>query len=930
MKTKKLYVLLLLLCLYGAVSYGQNLVLDTAVKSGQLANGLRYYIRQNNSSAGYADFHLIQHVGSAQEEDQERGMAHFLEHMAFNGTKHFPGNTLVSTLEKRGIRFGSNINAATGYDHTIFRLTDIPVRTGSLLDTALLILFDWSSNITNNDNDIEAERGIIQEEWRTRTVANLRVLDTGIFPILYAGTPYADRIPIGRMKVVTTFKPQQLRDFFQKWYRPDLQTLVIVGNVNVGDVERKLQALFGTIPARRDSIIFKDTRIPDNGKPIVARATDPELQDIQLSIHWKLPEVTDREKKTDAYLRTDLKHKIIANLLANRFWRIIEEEKILYHTPTVLISNYQGLGSRPTLTINVSPKQKDSVDITQLLKQILTETERLKRYGIMEKEWRDLQQDLFGYLDRQNFQNQQEKGNFELGLKMIQSLTQQEPILDLEWKNNFDKRLYQELTVPELNQQLRLMLDTVNQAFVLTGPEKDRGRLPEATQIIQLLGDLKEENLVPYNYMKKPEKSLPPVRRKKGRVVRTRSQPFGFVEWTLSNGARVQYRQTDKKDDYHYIWAWSPGGMSVIKESDLPAALAMNSIINQEPPQLPEDKNEKINFKVDSYIETLGGRSRHIKSFLQLLHVRMSGLEKHPQVFQRYMDAKLKALDMKVDPKRIFQDTLNAIISNNNPRSMISLEDPKVLEQVDYDKIVRLYQERFGDAGDFNFFIAGPSFPDSMKIWVEQYIGSLPSSTKREEMQDHQAYPPHGLTKKQVSASMAIPQSTVTIGYTGMLEMNIYNQLMMDYLEGVLELTYTEKMREQEGGTYGVSVDAAIYNFPKGYFIFQLNFDTSPELKEKMMGIAYSEIKQLLENGPEERYMQKVKEGLLNRYQQEQVRTKNSEYWIDKAWMLQLYGLDARIDYEKLVKEVTQDNLQRFAKHVLGTGNRIEVVMDPK
>lgn len=296
-KTKKLYILLLLHCLYSAVSYGQDLVLDTAVKSGQLTNGLRYYIRQNNSSAGYADFHLIQHVGSAQEEEQERGMAHFLEHMAFNGTKHFPDNTLVSTLEKRGIRFGSNINAVTGYDHTIFRLTDILVRTGSLLDTAMLILFDWSSNITNNDSDIEAERGIIQEEWRTRTVANLRVLDTGIFPILYAGTPYADRIPIGRMEVVTTFKPQQLRDFFQKWYRPDLQTLVIVGDVDVGDVERKLQALFGTIPARRDSIIFKDTRIPDNVKPIVARATDPELQDIQLSIHWKLPEVSDREKK---------------------------------------------------------------------------------------------------------------------------------------------------------------------------------------------------------------------------------------------------------------------------------------------------------------------------------------------------------------------------------------------------------------------------------------------------------------------------------------------------------------------------------------------------------------------------------------------------------------------------------------------------------
>lgn len=929
-KTIILYFAILYSLCFMTHVYAQTPVPDPAVKTGQLANGLRYYLRHNEQTKGYADFHLIQAVGSAQQEEHERGLAHFLEHMAFNGTKHFPGNTLVSTLEQRGIRFGRNINAATGYDHTIYRLTDIPVQNTGLLDTILLVLLDWSAYINCEDQEIEEERGVIQEEWRTRSVASLRVLDTAIFPKLYAGSPYADRIPIGKMDVVMNFQPQVLRDFFHKWYRPDLQTIVVVGDLDMDELEQELITRFSSIPKRNDSAPLKDTRIPDNEKPIVAVATDPELQDIMVNIYWKLPEATAAEKGTVEYVRNGIVQRAIANLLANRFWKITEREKQLYNTPTVMVGNYAGLGNRYSFSISSRPRTRDNLDVTEVIKQLLLEAERFKRYGLTETELEEHRKDMLQYLDRQTVSNSQEKGNYEQGYRMVQSLTRGELILDPDWENNFRKQVYADLTVDMLNAEIQRMLDTVNMAFAITGPQKDRALLPDAAGIGRILQEVHQAALDPYVYTKKEEKSLPAVTRKKGKVTRSRERPFGFVEWTLSNGAKVQYRRTDNKDDYHYIWAHSPGGMSVISMEDLPSALAMNGIINQEAPKIPEAKNEAIEFKVDTHMETLGGRTRHIRLFLQLLHARMTGIEKIPHVFERYMDGKRRALQSWVDPKRIYQDTLNSLMRNNNPRSMLTLEDPKVLSQVDYDRILRLYRERFGNAGDFTFFITGPSPVDSMKLWVEQYIGSLPYSAKREQMLDHQSYPPKGITKKHFSVPMGIPQSTVTIGYTGMMPMNVYNQMMMEYLTGVLRLVYTEKMREQEAGTYGVGVSGTIYNFPKGYFIFQLGFDTAPEMKEKLMGIAYQEIERVLREGPEERYVQKVKESLISSHRQQLGAPRNAEYWIDKAWMLDLYGLDGRINYEELARGVTPASIRTFAEQVLGSGNRIEVVMNPK
>ncbi|AOM75949.1 M16 family metallopeptidase [Pedobacter steynii] len=933
MNKKTSYINLIILFTLVSTYYtaiAQSIPLEPRLRTGKLSNGLTYYLLHNDKPKGRADFYLVQKVGSVLEEENQRGLAHFLEHMAFNGTKHFPGKTLISELEKKGIRFGSNINASTGYDETIYRLTDIPINTQGIVDTALLVLYDWSGFIDNNDKDIDEERGIVREEWRTRSTGSIRVLENGIFPIIYAISPYANRIPIGTMEVVNNFKVQQLKEYYYKWYRPDLQAVIVVGDIDVQQIEIKLKKLFNTIPKHKNPSIRPEFNIPDNKTPIVAIATDPELADININVYWKLQNDPIGHKSTPDYYKIKMINKGIGNILMNRFSQLSSEAKSTYMGVNAIVDDFFVASGRQALSVSGMPRNKDSTAVA--LKGLLTEVERVKRFGFTEQELKIYKDNTLRLLEGE-YNGRSKRENFEYVLKCIANFTKNEPFANADWEYQQGKELIASLKLQELNTMVQSLLGDTNMVITITGPQQQKV-LPDKQGVLTIWETIKHLELQPYvaKSIRKID-PLPSIEVKGGKVVKTEQEPFGFVQWTLSNGAKVQFKKTDEKDGDLYIWGYSPGGLSVLNTSDLPSGLAMNSIINLGGLTDPERK-ASLTFKVDSYNETLGGKTSNLKNpevFFKLLYLKMTRIEEQTEVFEKYIESKRNELSKLLsNPKTIYMDTLNSIMNDHHPRALISLNEVKTLDKVDYDKIIRIYKERFGNAADFTFFITGNVKIDSIKLMVEKYIGSLPTLNIQEKMIDHYASPPKRNFKKHFKTLMKIPQSTVTIGYTGKMVMNVENQMMMEYLRGVLKLVYTEKMREKEGSTYGVGVYADIYNFPVGNFIFQIVFDTDPSKKEKLLQIVYDEIHEIITHGPAIENLTKVKQNLLEIYKQDSSQQKNAYYWIDKAWMLNVYGLDGGLDYEKMVLSVTPKNVQKFAKHIFNPENAIEIIMDPE
>lgn len=920
-----------LMCFFINICYAQNqaIVPDAKLRTGKLTNGLTYYIRHNDIPKNRADFYLVQRVGSILEKENQRGLAHFLEHMAFNGTKNFPGRMLIGELEKKGIKFGTNINASTGYDQTIYKLVDIPVTTNGIIDTALLILHDWSGFIINNDQDIEEERGVIREEWRTRSISTTRVLENGIFPVVFQGSAYANHIPIGSLQVINNFKPQELKDYYQKWYRPDLQAVIVVGNVDVDKIEAQLKNIFVDIPAPINAAKRMEFTIPDNKEPIIAIATDPELTDLKIEIHWKRDNFPKEKKSSLNYYKTAMLHQAIGTIITNRFSKMNEKNRQAYTSVSAIMDKFLVAESKSALTLNISPVNIDSAKAA--LRIILVEMERIKRFGFTAIDLENYKKNALHLLDRE-YSARSKRENFEYILKCIANFTENEPLADPEWDYQTRKQTISELLLDSINQVVQHSVGDANLVFVVTGPEKEKAKLPEKEEIIEIWRLGKKLKLSPYvsSYIEK--KTIPEINPTAGKVIKTEQKPFGFIQWTLSNGAKVQFKQTDEKDSDLYIWGYSPGGISVLNDEDLPSALAMNKIINQKGIVDPE-RNAVLTFNVNNYDESFGGKTSNLKeieTLFRLLYLRMTNIEKQEGVFERYMQIKKREVsDLSLNPKDIFLDTLNSIMANHHPRSLVSLKEPKTLEKVDYDKIIQIYKKRFENAGDFIFFIAGNVKPDRIKTLVEKYLGGLPSSNTKEKIKDHGMYPPKGVLKNHFKIAMETPQSTVTIGYTGKISLNLENQILMECLTGVLKIVYIDEMREKEGGTYRVGVNGEINKFPVERFIFQLNFDTDPAKEKKLIEIAYKRINDIRKNGPESEKLEKVKQNLLKVFH-EKVGDKNVYYWLEKAWMLQVYELDTRLNYENLVLAVTPKKIQDFAKMIFSQGNVIEVIMTKK
>ena len=934
MKKLNLFTTILLICisLIGFAQQAQQLPVDAKTRIGKLDNGLTYYIRKNNLPKNRGEFYIAQKVGSILEDENQRGLAHFLEHMCFNGTKHFPDNSLIKYLESIGVKFGENVNAYTALDETVYNLSNVPLTREGILDSALLVLHDWSGFVSLENKDIDDERGVIREEWRTRNTGSYRVMDAMIKEV-FANSQYANRLPIGSIDIINNFPYQQIKDYYKKWYRPDLQGIIVVGDVDVDKVEAKIKALFADIPKPVNPAPRTRFQVPNNIAPIVSVETDPEVQQTQLAVYYKHDAVPTEMKSTMNYYFMQVINDLVSTMFNARLFELSKKPTPPFAGARGGYGEFIVTPSKDCWSVSAAPRDNNEAETA--LRAIVRENERMRRFGFTASEFSRAKTELLrNYETAYNERDKQKNGSYVNECQQL--FLNNEPMPGIEFEYDLINKVIPNIPITAINKIAQSYVSDSNVVFTVSGPKKEGVNIPTKEQVLKIWNEVKNEKIEAYVDVvsDKPLLDKKPVA---GKVVKTEQKPFGYTQWTLSNGVKVLLKKTDYKKDQVIMSSYSPGGSSLVKDADLPSVLALNEVVrlggvgqfnSVELDKMLTGKIVSVGPSVSSMSEGMGGSAspKDFKTLMELTYLYFTQPRKDQDAFNSWVVRKKNQLEnAKQNPMDSFIDTLTTIITNHSPRG--KRMDLDMLKKVDYNKVFEIYKDRFADASDFTFFFTGNIDPDSVKSYVETYLGGLPSTNRKENFKDLGVYPPKGVVKNNFNKKLQVPKSTVFVAYTGEIPYTLENIVLMDYVESILNIIYTESIREKEGGSYGVSVNGDVSKLPKQRFTFQVYFDTDPAKRDRLTAIVYDEIKKLIADGPSEVNVNKAKEFMLKKHQED--LTENG-YWSGIIYNQMIMGIDNHTTIEKVTSSVTPDMIKEFAKKIFSQCNIVEVSMSPE
>jgi zinc protease len=943
---KKLYSLLIVCIVAVATMYAQQqpmplIPIDKDVRIGKLDNGLSYYIRKNNLPANQANFYIVQKVGSMQEEESQRGLAHFLEHMAFNGSKNFPndlqGKGIIPYLETIGVKFGQNLNAGTGFDNTTYNIDAVPTSRQSALDSCLLILHDWSNFLLLRDKDIEKERKIIHEEWRTRSDMNIRLLSAMLSDV-YAGSKYANRMPIGLMEVVDNFQPNVLRDYYHKWYRPDLQALVIVGDIDVDATEKKIKEMFADIakpvnPAER--VYFP---VPDNQEPIVSIATDKENPSTNILVFFKRDVVPVEQKKGMDYLIMSVMNDMIEQMLSNRLEELKQKEDPSFADAGASNGAYLIAKTKDAMQLEAVGKPGGT---NAAIETLIREANRVKEFGFTAGEYDRAKAVYMSNLEKIYNERDKQRNKFYIN-QYINHFLVNEPIPSIADRYTTIKQVINYIPLENLNQLAKSMITTNNRVVAIMGTDKEV--YPTQDDIKSLIKKVDEEKLTAYvdNTINEPLLQTLPI---KGKIVKEEKKQ-DVVVWTLSNGAKVVVNPTNYKDDEILISGYAPGGMSIMDKKYVSEMKLMGrrfaSVVGESPfvigglgkfsatdlKKVLAGKNVKMSFTIDRYNQEIAGSSnrKDLETAMQLLYLNFTGIRKDPSAYKSFVSRATAVLSNIVsNPMVEFSDSISSSFYLNNP--ILRFMNAKDVEMADYDTMLNLYRERFANAGDYVFTIVGNTEDATLKALVEQYIGSLPSTGKKATF-DKNAMPKRkGIYNNNFVRALQVPKASVALIYSGKLEYNLNNKIQMSAIEQILDIVLTNKIREKLGGTYGIDVMGELGRLPDGNFNVQLIFDTNPDRRVEMVNAIYAVIDELQKNGPTDEDVRKVKEFTLKQHAEDLKRNEYALKVLDNQYR---YNVDMKSNYQQYVEQLSTESLKKFAAAIFGQKNRIEVSLSSK
>ena len=905
--------------------------IDPNVRIGKLDNGLTYYIRHNELPEKRADFYIAQKVGSILEEENQRGLAHFLEHMCFNGTTNFPGKGIINWLETIGVRFGENLNAYTSIDETVYNINNVPVTRDGIVDSCLLILHDWANDLTLDPKEIDNERGVIHEEWRTGQGAMMRMYEQAL-PKAFEGSKYGHRLPIGTIEVIDNFPYQALRDYYEKWYRPDQQGIVVVGDIDVDKVEAKIKEIFSPIemPANAAERVYE--QVPDNKEPIITIAKDKEQPTTMIYIWHKHPATPNEAKGQLSYLVQNYMLSMIESMLNAR----LEELRQGANPPFI----NAGSGNNDFLlakTVEAFAGIAISKDdgIPTALATLIREIERARKFGFTTSEYARAKADYLRGLESAYNERDKMKNN-QYVQEYVRHFIDNEPIPGIETEYALMNRLAPNIPVEAINSILPQLIKDENIVINIFGPDKEGMVYPTEAEILDILNKTKAEEITAY-VDKVSDEPLMKETPKAGKIVKTEEGPFGSTALTLSNGVRVVVKNTDFKADEIRMRAFSPGGTSVFGTKEALQIKMLNAVAglgglgnfsNVDLEKVLAGKKASINASVSDLSEGLNGSCspKDLETMLQLVYLSFTAPRMDNDAFESFKQRTKAALaNQEADPSMALTDTLQREMYGNHP--MAGRVKADMIDQTDYNRIMEMYKDRFKEAGDFTFLFVGNINLEEAKPLIETYLGGLPTINRKENYQDIKLDIQKGTRKNLFEKQMETPKATVISIISGDCEYNLKNNLLMTMLSQTMSMVYLETVREKEGASYGVSAYGQLSRGTKDEAFFQIYFDTDPAKREKMEQIVMTELQKVANEGPRPEHLAKVKEFLLKKHIE---NVKENSYWLGQLNNYYWYNTDMNTNYEQLVNELTVEDVKNFTKALLDQGNIIEVTMTAK
>ena len=900
---------------------------DPLITLGQLDNGLRYYIRENGRPEQRAELRLVVKVGSVLEGDHQLGLAHFAEHMAFNGTRSFPKRELVKALESFGMRFGADINASTGFDETVYMLR-IPTDSEEIVTTAFQILEDWAQAVTFDAEEIDKERGVVIEEWRVGLGAGSRIRDQQ-FPILFQGSRYADRLPIGTLEVLEGFDHETLRSFYRDWYRPDLMAVVAVGDLEAERVEQLVHQHFDGLTNPAQPRPRPRYMIPEHDETRFAFATDREATSSSVAVFHKMQ---IRPQSTHASYRRKIVEGLYNAMLNRRLTELSQQPG----PPFLGASSDQGIFI-PTSEIYVLGAAVPDGGIARGLEALYTESERISRRGFTASELDRQKRQILRQFERIYTEREIQDSSL-YAAEYIRGFLEDEslPGIDYEWA--LYQRYVPEVTLEEVNAVGRTWVSDRNRVVMVTAPEREGLKLPEEDELLAVLERIGEREVEAYvdTVTEAPLMTILPVG---GEIVsEAMLKELKLTEWELSNGVRVVIKPTDNREDQVLLRAFSPGGTSLASDEDYVAASSAVQVVSasglgrfsaREITNMLAGKVVRVMPFIGPFEEGFSGTAspRDLETLFQLIYLRFTMFKSDPGVFRIITEQMRESLaNRDVSPEAAFQEELQRTMSQGHfRRRPISVE---LVDEMDSRKSYRFYSDRFADASDFTFLLVGNVDPESIRPLVERYLGSLPSIGRKESWRDEGIERPSGIVRRLVHRGVE-PKSYTGIIFTGDFEFDRLHNNAIGAMANVLQTRLRDVMREALGGTYSVQVSESTSRIPQPEYTLSIGFGSDPDRVEELVEVVFNEIRRMQADGPAAAELDAVRASLRRSYE---TSLRQNGFWVSQLANAYRQGRDPLelLAYEESLDTITRQMVQDAAIAYFDFKNFVQVSLFPE